>query len=76
LYRYGAAGENALASGPCRCCNTTIGRVCDGVDACREAVRDEVRKGAGHIKIMVRRGGEGRGGGVYIIIHVCGVFEK
>lgn len=51
-----AAGENALASGPCRCCNYTIGRVCDGVTACREAVRDEVRKGARHIKIMASGG--------------------
>ena len=51
-----AAGENALASGPCRCCNNTIGRVCDGITACREAVRDEVRKGASHIKIMASGG--------------------
>ena len=51
-----AAGENALASGQCVCCNNTIGRVCDGVTACREAVRDEVRKGASHIKIMASGG--------------------
>ena len=51
-----AAGENALASGRCVCCNNTIGRVCDGVTACREAVRDEVRKGASHIKIMASGG--------------------
>ena len=50
------AGENALPFGPCKCCNYTIGRVCDGVTACREAVRDEARKGAGHIKIMASGG--------------------
>lgn len=51
-----AAGDNALASGACRCCDYTIGRVCDGVAACREAVRDEVRKGASHVKIMASGG--------------------
>ena len=50
------AGDVALASGACSCCNFTIGRVCDGVDACRAAVRDEVRKGAKHIKIMASGG--------------------
>jgi imidazolonepropionase-like amidohydrolase len=30
--------------------------VCDGITACREAVRDEVRKGASHIKIMASGG--------------------
>jgi len=33
-----------------------ISRVCDGVDALRCAVRDEVRKGAHHIKIMANGG--------------------
>jgi imidazolonepropionase-like amidohydrolase len=33
-----------------------ISRVCDGVDALRLAVRDEVRKGAHHIKIMANGG--------------------
>jgi len=50
------AGDVALASGACSCCNFTIGRVCDGADACRAAVRDEVRKGAKHIKIMASGG--------------------
>ena len=51
-----AAAENQLPFGSCRCCNFTIGRVCDGVTACREAVRDEVRKGCSHIKIMASGG--------------------
>jgi imidazolonepropionase-like amidohydrolase len=33
-----------------------ISRLCDGVDALRLAVRDEVRKGAHHIKIMANGG--------------------
>jgi imidazolonepropionase-like amidohydrolase len=33
-----------------------ISRLCDGVDALRLAVRDEVRKGAYHIKIMANGG--------------------
>ncbi|XRB06317.1 amidohydrolase [Pycnococcus provasolii] len=51
------AGEPFLPL--CRCCqggNSTIGRVADGVDAVREAVRDEVRKGAAHIKVMASGG--------------------
>lgn len=38
--------------------NTTqqIGRIADGVDECRRAARDEVRKGADHIKIMAGGG--------------------
>ncbi|KAF8068175.1 hypothetical protein HT031_001861 [Scenedesmus sp. PABB004] len=33
-----------------------IGRVCDGVDACRAAARDELRKGAHFIKVMASGG--------------------
>lgn len=36
------------------CCG--IGRVADGVDAVRAAARDELRKGANHIKIMASGG--------------------
>ena len=36
------------------CCG--IGRVADGVDAVRAAARDEIRKGAHHIKIMASGG--------------------
>ena len=46
------AGESQLPSGPCRCCDTTIGRVCDGVPACREAVRDEA---GGLLRTSTRR---------------------
>jgi len=35
----------------CFCC-AGLGRVCDGVTAVRIAARDEIRKGATHIKIM------------------------
>ncbi|WP_309248109.1 metal-dependent hydrolase family protein [Rothia santali] len=37
-------------------CRHGIGRVVDGVDGVRAAVRDEVRKGADHIKIMASGG--------------------
>jgi len=38
-----------------RCC-PTISRISDGVDAVRLAARDELRKGAHHLKIMVSGG--------------------
>ena len=38
-----------------RCC-PTISRIADGVDAVRLAARDELRKGAHHLKIMVSGG--------------------
>lgn len=34
----------------------SIGRICDGVPAVRQAVRDEVRRGARHIKLMLGGG--------------------
>ncbi|MCA4135241.1 amidohydrolase family protein [Arthrobacter sp. M4] len=46
-------GENHDPNGR-GCCG--IGRVADGVDAVRAAVRDELRKGAHHIKIMASGG--------------------
>lgn len=33
-----------------------MGRVCDGVDACRQAARDEIRQGAQFIKVMANGG--------------------
>lgn len=45
------AGENREV----RCC-PSVGRIVDGVPAVREAVRDELRKGAHHIKIMASGG--------------------
>jgi imidazolonepropionase-like amidohydrolase len=42
----------------CPCCSglTQISRLADGVDAITHAARDELRKGADHIKIMVSGG--------------------
>ncbi|MFV2088197.1 MULTISPECIES: metal-dependent hydrolase family protein [unclassified Micromonospora] len=37
-------------------CCPDFGRVCDGVPECRRAARDEIRKGAHHIKIMLGGG--------------------
>ncbi|WAH97222.1 metal-dependent hydrolase family protein [Arthrobacter sp. MMS18-M83] len=37
-------------------CRASIGRIADGVDAVRQAARDELRKGAHHIKIMAGGG--------------------
>lgn len=34
----------------------SMGRICDGVDACREAARDEIRQGAQFIKVMANGG--------------------
>ncbi len=34
----------------------SLGRICDGVEACRHAARDEVRQGATFIKIMANGG--------------------
>ena len=47
-----APGENFEQ---CICC-PGLGRICDGVDEVRRAVRDEVRKGATHIKLMLSGG--------------------
>ncbi|MEX0807186.1 MAG: amidohydrolase family protein [Dongiaceae bacterium] len=42
----------------CPCCNAmrSLCRVVDGVDEVRKAVRDELRKGADHIKVMASGG--------------------
>ena len=34
----------------------SLGRICDGVDACRAAARDEIRQGAQFVKIMANGG--------------------
>lgn len=39
----------------CLCC-AGLGRICDGVAEVRKAVRDEIRKGATHIKLMASGG--------------------
>ena len=46
-------GENAIEG--CFCC-AGLGRICDGADEVRRACRDEIRKGARHIKLMVSGG--------------------
>ncbi|HET6288397.1 MAG TPA: amidohydrolase family protein [Amycolatopsis sp.] len=46
-------GANASEDHPC-CAG--LGRVADGVDAVRAAARDELRKGAHHIKVMASGG--------------------
>lgn len=46
-------GEDYLPDAHQRC---GIGRVADGVDAVRAAARDEIRKGAHHLKIMASGG--------------------
>ncbi|PWC41922.1 amidohydrolase family protein [Azospirillum sp. TSO22-1] len=48
-----ARGQNSFEG--CFCCSG-LGRICDGVDAVRRACRDEIRKGATQIKLMVSGG--------------------
>ena len=42
----------------CSCCkgDSIIGTIADGVDECRKAAREQLRKGANHIKIMASGG--------------------
>ncbi|MEZ5739675.1 MAG: amidohydrolase family protein [Burkholderiaceae bacterium] len=40
----------------CQVCNEQLGRIADGIDECRRAARDELRKGAHQIKIMAGGG--------------------
>ncbi len=46
-------GQNGLEQ--CFCC-AGMGHVCDGVSAVRKAAREEIRRGATHIKIMASGG--------------------
>jgi imidazolonepropionase-like amidohydrolase len=39
----------------CHCC-PTMGVICDGVDAMRKAAREEIRRGAHHLKLMLSGG--------------------
>lgn len=48
-----SAGQQAWDDHPC-CAG--LGRVVDGVDAVRAAARDELRKGANHLKVMASGG--------------------
>jgi imidazolonepropionase-like amidohydrolase len=45
-------GPGEDVSHTCQCHVNSFGRVCDGVPACLEAARNELRKGADFIKIM------------------------
>jgi imidazolonepropionase-like amidohydrolase len=38
------------------CATSSLGRLCDGVSEVRKACRDEIRKGASHIKLMLSGG--------------------
>jgi imidazolonepropionase-like amidohydrolase len=48
-------GRGRTSYDPCPCC-PTLGVICDGVDAVRKAAREEIRRGASHIKIMLSGG--------------------
>ncbi|WIA11160.1 hypothetical protein OEZ85_011297 [Tetradesmus obliquus] len=59
LSQTGGHGDFRGKGEDCCCCGAAlrgIGRVCDGVDACRAAARDELRKGAHCIKVMASGG--------------------
>jgi len=47
--------RGSMSLDQCACC-AGLGTVCDGVSEVRRAARDEIRKGATHIKIMVSGG--------------------
>src|SRR5258708_32138913 len=40
----------------CHCC-PTLGVICDGADEVRKAAREEIRRGASHLKLMLSGGG-------------------
>jgi imidazolonepropionase-like amidohydrolase len=48
-------GRGRTAIDTCYCC-PTLGVICDGVDEVRRAAREEIRRGASHIKIMLSGG--------------------
>ncbi len=48
-------GPGEMTLNACLCCSG-FGFVCDGVDAIRKACREEIRKGATHLKLMVSGG--------------------
>jgi imidazolonepropionase-like amidohydrolase len=48
-------GRGRVAFDACYCC-PTLGVICDGVDEVRRAAREEIRRGASHIKIMLSGG--------------------
>lgn len=56
----GGHGDVRQADTPdlCPCCsgNSMLGAIADGVDECRKVAREQLRKGANHIKIMASGG--------------------
>jgi imidazolonepropionase-like amidohydrolase len=48
-------GPGRQAYGLCHCC-AGLGAICDGVDAVRKAAREEIRRGASHLKLMLSGG--------------------
>ncbi|WP_417624311.1 amidohydrolase family protein [Paremcibacter congregatus] len=58
LSQTGGHGDNRMQSiEPCNCtASSHLTRVVDGVDAVRKAVREELRRGAHHIKVFVSGG--------------------
>lgn len=48
-------GPGRQAYDPCYCC-PTMGVICDGVDEVRKAAREEIRRGAHHLKLMLSGG--------------------
>lgn len=50
------ASEDQLCGCTCSRSSVNLGRVCDGVPEVRKAARDELRKGAFQLKIMVSGG--------------------
>ena len=49
-------GDHALDAGCCGCYGTNFTVLADGVDAVRKAIREELRRGANHIKVMASGG--------------------
>ncbi len=48
-------GPGRQAYDLCHCC-AGLGTICDGVDAVRKAAREEIRRGASHLKLMLSGG--------------------
>jgi imidazolonepropionase-like amidohydrolase len=48
-------GPGRQAYDPCSCCSG-LGIICDGADEVRKAAREEIRRGASHLKLMLSGG--------------------
>jgi len=49
-------GPGRQSYDPCSCCSG-LAVICDGVDEVRRAAREEIRRGASHLKLMLSGGG-------------------